>query len=58
MISADVKADVKQQEENWWTSCIFYYFMRSTFNLKYNVPSGMYFSLNFTWDFIQPGLVR
>ena len=29
----DVKADVKQQEENWWNSCIFYFFMRSTLKI-------------------------
>ena len=53
--SPDVKAEVKQQEIKELVAVSFLVlFIRS--NLKYNVPSGMYFSFNFAWDFIQLGL--
>ena len=37
-------------------SCSLYFFNEKYLqNLKYDVPSGMYFSFNFAWDFIQLG---
>ena len=54
--SADVKAVIKQQEvkELVVVACIFFN-EKYLQNLKYDVPSGMYFSFNFAWDFIQLG---
>lgn len=55
MISTDdVKADVKQQKmkELIGLSCIFY--VNYLQKLKYNVPSGTYFSFQFAWGSSHP----
>ena len=57
MISAHVKADVKQQEIQELVVYLVFFYKKYFQKLKYNVPSGMYFSFNFAWDSIQPGLV-
>ena len=58
IISADVKADVKQQEMQEIVAVFVFFYKKHLQNLKYNIPLGMYFSFNFAWDSIQLGLVR
>ena len=58
IISADVKADVNQQEIQELVTGFVFFYKKDLQNLKYDIPLGMYFSFNFAWDSIQLGLVR